>query len=103
VLNAHAAWIQPPLWAFSTEVHPATLRRGKLATHTTGGTELACVYAHLRKTKAHRALVITDGYVENDLPAPPCHMEALIDHKGYAENLEKAGIGVTRLPVFPKG
>jgi len=103
VLNAHAAWIQPPLWAFSTEVHPATLRRGKLATHTTGGTELACVYAHLRKTKAHRALVITDGYVENDLPAPPCHLEALIDHKGYAENLEKAGIRVTRLPVFPKG
>lgn len=100
VLQAHTAWIKPPLWAFSTQVHPATLRRGKLATHTTGGTALACVYAHLRKTKAHRALVITDGYVENDLPAPPCHMEALIDHKGYAENLEKAGIRVHRLPAM---
>jgi hypothetical protein len=103
VLNAHAAWIHPPLWAFSTEVHPATLRRGKLATHTTDGTELACVYSHLKRTGARRALVITDGYVEKVRAPKGCTVEALITHDGYADNLSARGVRVTRLPVFPKG
>jgi len=103
VLNAHAAWIHPPLWAFSTKVHPATLRRGKLLTHSTGGTELACVYDHLKRTGARRALVITDGYVEKVRPPEGCTVEALITHDGYADNLSACGVRVTRLPVFPKG
>jgi len=103
VLNAHAAWIHPPLWAFSTQVHPATLRRGKLDTHTTGGTKLACVYSHLKRTGARRALVITDGYVEKVRAPKGCTVEALITHDGYADNLSACGVRVTRLPGFAKG
>jgi predicted metal-dependent peptidase len=96
-------WLAKPLWAFSTRVEPATFRNGRLITRSTGGTKLQCVYEHLRTTRARKALLITDGYVEKQLEPPPCPVEALITHKGYAGSLEKAGIPLTRLPAFEHG
>jgi hypothetical protein len=101
LLQEHAAWIRPPLLAFSTVVAPAVLRHGKLATESTGGTALSSVYAHLARTRPARALVITDGYVEPGLPPPPVPLTALLTPDGFPHLLTAAGIPVHTLPAFP--
>jgi hypothetical protein len=98
VLAEYRQYLSLPLYAFSTEVVPATFHKGKLSAQSTGGTALRCVYEHLAKTGATKALVITDGYVEQRLGPPPCILEALIPHDGYEQHLKAAGIPVTRLP-----
>jgi hypothetical protein len=106
LLAGFGGHIKRPLWAFSTEVCAAEIRSGELLTRTTGGTRLACVYDHLRKTRPKRALVITDGYVEDEAPTsrPMCHIEAIIPRDGYEDILSLAhGIPVTRLPAILKG
>jgi predicted metal-dependent peptidase len=60
----HAQSVRWPLWAFSTEVHAASLadlRAGR--TRSTRGTDLRCVARHLAQTRARRALIVTDGDV----------------------------------------
>lgn len=98
--------IRHPLWAFSTEVHPARIIRGELKTKTTGGTHLGCVFEHIRKTQPAKALVITDGYVEgangNPRPRDLCQIEALIPHDGHARVLvEEHRIPTTTLAKLP--
>ncbi len=89
--------VRRPLWAFSTEVSIATIIKGELQTRTTGGTSLACVYEHLKKTRPAKALVITDGYVENGRSAEEvsCNIEAIIPHDGHEAILQQ----VHRIPV----
>lgn len=87
LLAEFGAHIRKPLWAFSTQVHPARIVRGKLQTKSTGGTSIGCVYDHIFRTRPLKALIVTDGYVE----APQfrhsvhdfCRMEAIIPHDGY--------------------
>ena len=60
----HASSVRWPLWAFSTEVHAATLaelRHGQV--RSTGGTDLRCVARHLAQVRTRRALIVTDGDV----------------------------------------
>jgi predicted metal-dependent peptidase len=40
------------------------IERGALKAQTTGGTSMACVLAHLARTKPEAAVVVTDGYIE---------------------------------------
>ena len=57
-------FIWPGIHLFSTEVADITfdeLRRG--ICRTTGGTDIACVAAHMRGKKVRRAVLITDGFV----------------------------------------
>jgi hypothetical protein len=64
-LTASAALVRWPLFGFSTEVHAVT--RGDLAAgrfRSTGGTHIACVARHLVESRASRAVVITDGDVQ---------------------------------------
>ncbi|MEB2351385.1 MAG: VWA domain-containing protein [Burkholderiaceae bacterium] len=64
-LTDSAALVQWPLFGFSTEVHPVT--RAELAAgrfRSTGGTHIACVARHLVESRASRAVVITDGDVQ---------------------------------------
>lgn len=104
LLCMFSQYIRHPLWAFSTELHPARIVQGKLEALTTGGTKLGCVYSHIRQTKPAKALIITDGFVE----APPscnqtdhlCQIEAIIPHNGTDSVLVKYGILVSRLSEF---
>ncbi len=60
-----AALVRWPLLGFSTEVHPLTraeLAAGRL--RSTGGTHIGCVARHLLESRARRAVVITDGDVQ---------------------------------------
>jgi predicted metal-dependent peptidase len=58
------AWLHPVVHLFSTQVEEVTL--ADLAAgvcRSTGGTDLRCVTAHLRRHRVRRAVLITDGYV----------------------------------------
>ena len=58
------AWLHPVVHLFSTQVEEVTL--AELAAgvcRSTGGTDLRCVTAHLRRHRVRRAVLITDGYV----------------------------------------
>jgi len=100
-------WIKTPFWAFSTEVVPAVIRKGRLETHTSGGTSLSAVLAHAAKTRPRTALIITDGFVEKPKPSllrslRNQRIEALVSATGTPEVLENLGIPVTRLPMPPE-
>ena len=58
------AWLHPVVHLFSTRIDDVTL--AELAAgvcRSTGGTDLRCVTAHLRRHRVRRAVLITDGYV----------------------------------------
>jgi hypothetical protein len=64
-LTESAALVRWPLFGFSTEVHPVT--RADLAAgrfRSTGGTHIACAARHLVESRVPRAVVITDGDVQ---------------------------------------
>lgn len=64
-LTESAALVRWPLFGFSTKVHPVT--RAELAAgrfRSTGGTHIACVARHLVESRVARAVVITDGDVQ---------------------------------------
>lgn len=101
LLGWWGGYIKKPLWSFSTEVVASVVSNGQLRTRTTGGTRLGCVYEHLARTLPAKALVVTDGYVEDRSPRsrPPCLIEAIIPHDGHADILSGThGIPVTKLP-----
>ncbi len=64
-LTESAALVRWPLFGFSTEVHPVTradLAAGRFL--STGGTHISCVARHLVESRVPRAVVITDGDVQ---------------------------------------
>lgn len=68
-LTETAALVRWPIYGFSTEVYPIT--RAELAAgrfRSTSGTHIACVAQHLVDTGLSRAVVITDGDVQ-EIPA----------------------------------
>lgn len=68
-LTDTAALVRWPIYGFSTEVYPIT--REELAAgrfRSTGGTHIACVAQHLVDTGLSRAVLITDGDVQ-EIPA----------------------------------
>lgn len=106
LLGSFANHIRQPLWAFSTEVHPARIVGAKLQTRTTGGTQLGCVYRHILRTRPERALVVTDGFVEDSParshPREVCRIEAIIPHDGHdGILLNRHRIPTTRLSKLP--
>lgn len=97
--------IKTPLWAFSTEVEPATIRGGRLQTRSTGGTSLSSVVRHIAATRPQKALIITDGFVEEVEAVllgriADQQIEALVSASGTSSVLEQNGIRVTRLPAL---
>ena len=87
LLAGFSSHIRKPLWAFSTQVHPARIVGGELQTVSTGGTMLGCVYRHIRQTRPRKALIVTDGFVDDSsasaCPRDICTIEAIIPHDGY--------------------
>ena len=106
LLNRLRRWIRLPFWAFSNEVAPAIIVQGVLETRTTGGTAMNCVLEHLAETRPERALVVTDGYIEQCDPgllaaARGTVIHALVSRDGSPVELERAGIGCTQLSSHP--
>lgn len=106
LLAGFSSHIRQPLWAFSTEVHPARIVGGELQTNSTGGTRLSCVYQHIRQTRPEKALIITDGFVEDSsagaYPRELCSIEAIIPHDGYDSILvNQHRIPTVRLSKLP--
>jgi hypothetical protein len=107
LLAGFSSHIRQPLWAFSTQVHPARIVGGELQTSSTGGTMLGCVYRHIRQTRPPKALIVTDGFVEDssaaECPRELCAIEAIIPHDGYDTILVKQHkIPTTRLSQLTK-
>jgi hypothetical protein len=68
-LTDAAALVRWPLFGFSTQVHPVT--RAELAAgryRSTGGTDIACVARHIVEARVPRAIIVTDGDVQ-EVPA----------------------------------
>ncbi|MCP4893325.1 MAG: hypothetical protein GY911_05875, partial [Actinomycetales bacterium] len=71
-----------------------------------GGTAMNCVLEHLAETRPERALVVTDGYIEQCDPgllaaARGTAIHALVSRDGSPGELERAGIGCTQLSAHP--
>ena len=99
--------IKRPFWAFSTEVTPARINKGRLLTETTGGTSLACVLEHIVATKPPAALIVTDGYVETVEPglwlraSRGRRLTAIVSANGSTSELTEIGVPVVQLAPLP--
>lgn len=99
-------YIRQPFWAFSDEVAPAIIRNGVLEASTSGGTAMNCVLAHFAKSKADKAVVITDGYIER---CDPGLLEAirektlhiLVSRDGSGHEFERIGLPYHQLDPYP--
>jgi hypothetical protein len=102
-------WIQSPFYAFSNGVAPAKLVRGKLETHTTGGTCFNDVLEHILRHRPQKSLIITDGYIEKPCPKLLRQLKSkgetihvLVSAHGTAEPFDRHGISRSILPNILK-
>jgi hypothetical protein len=102
LLHRFERHLRRPFWAFANTVEPARITGGRLITRSTGGTSVACVLDHLRRSRPAKALIITDGFVEslrsNDYAVPGTKIEVLLTAKGTETALRPSGWPVHRLP-----
>ncbi len=106
LLGRLSRYIRRPFWAFSDQVVPALIEKGRLKTITSGGASMACVLEHLAKTRPSAAVVITDGYIE---PVDPVllqqtaatRLHAIVTRDGSPRELRRAGIPCTQLEGVP--
>ncbi|MEN9633261.1 MAG: hypothetical protein RL077_1665 [Verrucomicrobiota bacterium] len=105
LFNRFERHLRRPFWAFADTVEPAHFSRGRLVTRSTGGTSVACVLDHLRRTRPAKALIITDGFVEklksNDYAVPGTTVEVLLTSKGTEDVLCHSRRPLHRLPPAP--
>ncbi len=107
LLGGLRRYIRLPFWAFSTEVLPATIRKGQLETGSTGGTSMECVLKHIARTRPKSAVIVTDGYIEKvqrewlrDTAKTRIHV--VVSRDGSTHLLESAGLRCTQLGALPK-
>lgn len=108
-LPSLAPWIAPEVQLFSTQVAGVSigpLRRGELL--TTEGTDIRVVTEHLLRSKAERALIVTDGWVGHvpdeharALNKRRVRVEAAITDGGEADFMHPLGGRCSRLRVRP--
>jgi hypothetical protein len=108
LLTRLSAHIQKPFWAFSDEVAPAVIRRGILETSTSGGTSMNAVLKHFAGSDREKAVVITDGYIEDCDETLLARVKqkslfAIVSRDGSAAQLEAADIPYFQLEPFPGG
>ncbi|MDI1242815.1 MAG: VWA domain-containing protein [bacterium] len=97
--------VRLPFWAFSDTVEPAEIRNGRLVTATTGGTSMDAVLRHVAETRPGKAVVITDGYIEEcdrDLlrAVSSQDIRAIVSSDGSTDELERTGIPYSQLGRF---
>ena len=106
LLNRVGRRIRRPFWAFSDQVAPALIDKGRLRTATTGGTSMSCVLDHVARTRPEAAIVVTDGYIE---PLDPrlvaktstTRLHVLITRQGSPHAIAEAGLPYTQLDRVP--
>ena len=106
LLNRLGRHIRRPFWAFSNEVAPAEIVKGKLKTATTGGTSMSCVLDHVAKTRPDAAIVVTDGYIEaldrkRVATASRTRLHVLVTRDGDPRLIARAGLPYTQLEGVP--
>ncbi len=106
LLTRMRRFIRMPFWAFSDEVKPAIIQKGVLKTQTSGGTSMNSVLKHVADTGPGKALVITDGYIEqcdiNLLRRISGQMiHVLLSRDGSPAQIQRAGIPYTQLEKYP--
>jgi hypothetical protein len=105
-LRTLRAWVAPDVHLFSTGIATVSLDRlcaGQV--QTTGGTDLACVLAHIAERRPKKALVITDGYVGSASPAlitrasTACRdIRVLLTPQGWRQDLGPIASRIDELP-----
>jgi hypothetical protein len=102
-------YLRMPFWAFSNLVAPAVIINGELETDTTGGTAMNCVLEHVVRTRPGKAVVITDGYIENCDPDLLKQVKnagqsifAIVSRNGSTQMLDNAGIPCRQLATYPE-
>ena len=98
--------IRRPFWAFSNVVAPARIINNRLRADTTGGTSIACVLAHLARTRPQSAVIVTDGYIESVEPqwlsaCAGIRLHVIVTRDGSPALLQRAGIPYTQLGRLP--
>jgi predicted metal-dependent peptidase len=106
LLGRLAPYIRRPFWAFSNIVAPACIEQGRLVADTTGGTSMACVLAHVAKTRPRAAIVVTDGYIEaisqtQVAATAGTRLHVIVTRDGHSALLQRAGLPYTQLSRLP--
>ncbi len=106
LLTRMRRFIRMPFWAFSDEVKPAIIEKGILKTQTSGGTSINSVLKHVADTGPGKALIITDGYIEEcdknllrHIAGQAIHV--LLSRDGSPAEIQRAGIPYTQLEKYP--
>lgn len=101
LLHRFERHLRRPFWAFANTVEPAQLKNGRLVTRSTGGTSVACVLQHIRRTRPAKALIITDGFVERlrsgDYAISGIKIEVLLTSKGSRDVIRSSGWPIHQL------
>ena len=104
LLHRFERHLRRPFWAFANTVEPAHLRGGQLVTRSTGGTSVACVLDHLRRTRPTKALIITDGFVErlrsSEYSVSGTKVEVLLTSKGTPNVIRPSGWLISQLSPY---
>ena len=107
LLGRLSTYVRRPFWAFSNEVVPARIERGRLITQTTGGTSMACVLRHVIANRPSAAVVVTDGFIERVNPdlvkdaLSRSRIHVVISRHGSPGELRSAGLPYTQLKRLP--
>lgn len=99
--------IRFPFWAFSNTVAPARIENRILKTRSTGGTSINVALEHIAKTRPTKAVIISDGYVEEcDKKllerARDQKLCAIVSRGGSPSEFARVGIPYAQLEKFPK-
>jgi len=106
LLISFGACIRQPFWAFSDQVEPARIRNNRLETKSTGGTSINAVLEHIARSSPERAVIITDGYVEQCRPELLRRIggqtiRVIMSARGCCTEFERAGIACVKLDKLP--
>ncbi|MFM7327298.1 MAG: hypothetical protein ACKO3B_01055, partial [Bacteroidota bacterium] len=103
LLSLLRQYIRMPLYTFSDTVDKARFVNGKIEIVSTGGTEIAPVFAHIRDNRFRRALIVTDGFVEKITPSMTAglnlrNIHVLINSEGSPGKFQELNMPYRQLP-----
>lgn len=103
LLSKLRQYILIPLYTFSNTVDKARFTKGKIEISSTGGTAIGPVFTHIRENQFRRALIVTDGYVEQITPAMTAglnlqQIHVLISSEGNPEIFQRLKMPYRQLP-----
>ncbi|MFM9074847.1 MAG: hypothetical protein ACKORJ_04675, partial [Bacteroidota bacterium] len=103
ILTMLRQYTRMPLYTCSTTLDKARFVNGKIEIVSTGGTEIAPVFAHIRDNRFRRALIVTDGFVEKITTAMTAglnlrNIHVLISSEGNPDLFQQLNMPYRQLP-----